>query len=271
VNGDGRAEVIVGSGPGMWAEVWVLDATTGATLRTLSPYGPYPGGLFVAAGDVTGDGFADIVTGAGEGGGPDVAVTDGVTGVQVMRFYAFDPSFAGGVRVAVGDVTGDRHAEVIVGSGPGMTATVRVFDGVTGAQMNEVQPYGGNVGGVFVATAVPVNRMALDLPTPGATVGLPFVVGGWAFVSDPADAGVSLIDVWAVPVGGGTPTYLGQATLGDTRPDVAAIFGNQYAHAGFSMIVPALPAGNYDIAVSALSRVTGTFQIMRVVRITVTP
>jgi hypothetical protein len=271
VNGDGHAEIVAASGPGMGAEVQIVDAVSGTVLRTLHPYNGFPNGAFVAAGDVTGDGFADIVTGSGEGGGPHVLVYDGVTGAAVQSFYAFDPTFAGGVRVAVGDVTGDRHGEIIAGSGPGMHATVRVFDGATGAIVSETQPYGAFANSVFVATRAPVNRMALDLPAVASTVSGPFAVGGWALIDDPVTTGIAAIHVWAVPVTGGVPTFLGVATTGDTRPDVAALFGAQYTHAGYYLIAPALPPGVYDIAVSAQSSVTGTFEVMRVVRVTIVP
>ena len=82
----------------------------------------FTGGVFVAAGDVNGDGCADIVTGAGAGGGPHVRVFDGRTGTETHGFFAFAPAFTGGVRVAAGDVNGDGHAEIIIGAGPGGAA-----------------------------------------------------------------------------------------------------------------------------------------------------
>jgi len=271
VNGDGRADLVVGSGAGMAAEVRVLNADTGATLRTLSPYGGFPGGVFVAAGDVTGDGFADIVTGAGAGGGPHVRVFDGLTGASVRSFFAFDPGFAGGVRVAAGDVNGDGQADVIVGSGPGRPAAVRVFDGATLGLLSETLPYGAYPAGLFVASAVPVNRMQVNPPAPGAAIHGAFTVAGWGFVDDPFSAGIAAIHVWAVPVGGAVPTFLGLATLGDARPDVAALFGGQYGHAGFHLNTVAPAPGVYDIAVFAQSARTGQFAIVRIVRVTVTP
>src|SRR6266852_6250375 len=43
-------------------------------------------------------------TGADAGGGPDVKVYDAVTGAVKGSFFAYDPGFTGGVRVALGDV-----------------------------------------------------------------------------------------------------------------------------------------------------------------------
>lgn len=70
-----------------------------------------------------------IVTGAGPGGGPHVRIFDAATGVELFSFYAFDPAFAGGVRVAASDVNGDGVPDVVVGAGPGGGPHVRVFDG----------------------------------------------------------------------------------------------------------------------------------------------
>jgi hypothetical protein len=271
VNGDGRADLVVGSGAGRPSEVRVLNAEDGSILRAFTPYGAFAGGVFVAAADVTGDGFADIVTGAGAGGGPHVLVVDGVTGAATLSFFAFEPGFAGGVRVAAGDVTGDGRADVIAGAGPGRTAAVRVFDGATAASVSETEPYGPYPSGVFVATDGPLNRMAVNPPAPGAVIHGPFTAAGWAFVNHPANAGIAAIHVWAVPMAGGAPTFLGLATLGDTRPDVAALYGAQYGQAGFHLEAAALPPGVYYVAVYAQSSVTGTFQIVRVVPITVTP
>jgi hypothetical protein len=101
-----------------------------------SAYDPmFTGDVTVAVGDLTGDGAAEIVTGAGAGGGPHVRVVDLAGGLaEVASFYAYDPTFTGGVFVAVGDVTGDGVADLITGAGAGGGPHVRVFDGVTGAE-----------------------------------------------------------------------------------------------------------------------------------------
>ena len=60
---------------------------------------------------------ADIITGAGAGGGPHVKVFDGRTGARLQSFFAYDPAFTGGVHVAAGDVNGDGKADIITGGG----------------------------------------------------------------------------------------------------------------------------------------------------------
>ena len=62
----------------------------------------FPGGVHVAAADLTGDGVAEIITGAGPGGGPHVRAFSLAGGVvtEVASFFAYDPAFPGGVHVA---------------------------------------------------------------------------------------------------------------------------------------------------------------------------
>ncbi len=167
VNGDGTPDIITAAGPGGGPHVKVFDGTNGATLHSFFAYDPqFTGGVFVGTGDVTGDGIADVITGAGPGGGPHVKVFSGSTGDEILSFFAFSPQFAGGVRVAAGDVNGDAQDDIIVGAGPGGGPHVRVFDGHTA---NQLPPTGvipadqilsdffafdqGFLGGVFVAAA----------------------------------------------------------------------------------------------------------------------
>ena len=59
----------------------------------------FRGGVSVGAADVDGDGKADIITGAGPGGGPHVKVFKGTDLSVLESDFAFDPSFRGGVFV----------------------------------------------------------------------------------------------------------------------------------------------------------------------------
>jgi hypothetical protein len=54
----------------------------------------------VAAGALSSGGAVRIVTGAGQGGGPNVRVFD-ASAADLASFFAFDPAFTGGVTVGV--------------------------------------------------------------------------------------------------------------------------------------------------------------------------
>ncbi len=70
-----------------------------------------------------------FAVGGGAGGPPRLQIFNVTTGAKVADFLAYENSFTGGVNAAIGDVTGDNVADVIVGAGVGGGPRVRVFDG----------------------------------------------------------------------------------------------------------------------------------------------
>jgi glucose/arabinose dehydrogenase len=141
--------IAVGTGGNTPSQVVALNAD-GSTRLTVNAYAGYTGGVRVATGDVTGDGIEDIITGTSQGGPPHIKVFEGVTGGLVYSFYAFDPGFLGGVFVASGDVNGDGRADMIVSTATG-SSHVKVFDGLTGAEIRSFLTFPGFAGGVTVA------------------------------------------------------------------------------------------------------------------------
>lgn len=92
-----------------------------------------------------------VAVGAGEGGSPQVSVRDQL-GNQVYSLTVFDASFTGGVRVAMGDVTGDGANDLIVGTGPGISTQVKIYDGKTQALLQTIDAFESSFKeGVYVA------------------------------------------------------------------------------------------------------------------------
>jgi hypothetical protein len=174
MNGDGQAEIIVAPGAGIstLVKVFTLEGNELLEYRTKA-YTGFSGGVFVATGDVNGDGRSDLITAPGSGLSAQIKVfknrtgidspnTDPISNNAIFAFLAFGGTFTGGATVAAGDLTGDGKAEVVVGNGPGMGSRVRVYDlatlvppvnTITVAPFTlEIRPFDpADRGGVFVA------------------------------------------------------------------------------------------------------------------------
>ena len=133
LTGDGVPDVVAGTGPGIATSVKIINGKSQAEVREIAPFeGTFTGGVFVSAGDITGDGVADYVISPDEGGGPRVRLFNGGTGEQIADFFAIeDDNFRGGVRTALADVNGDGTADLIVAAGFGGGPRIAIFDGAT--------------------------------------------------------------------------------------------------------------------------------------------
>ena len=141
LNNDGVSDLVVGPGSGGGPRVVVIDGQTGEPVLSFLAYEEsFTGGVNVAIGDLDGDGQREILTGAGNGGGPlvrtfDVSI-DSVTGAYLgvaprpgADFFAYEGSFRGGVFVATGDLDADGADEIILGTGIGGGPQVRAVRG----------------------------------------------------------------------------------------------------------------------------------------------
>ncbi|MGL6075820.1 MAG: DUF4397 domain-containing protein [Fimbriiglobus sp.] len=134
VTGDGNADLVVGSGPGIPSAVQVYDGVTQKLVQSYSPFEvAFTGGVFVASADMDGDGFADLAITPDQGGGPRVQLISGKTTKQFIGDFLGidDPAFRGGARTAFGDVNNDNTLDLIVSAGFSGGPRVAVFHGNT--------------------------------------------------------------------------------------------------------------------------------------------
>ncbi|HVL12524.1 MAG TPA: VCBS repeat-containing protein [Gemmata sp.] len=180
--GGGLVYVVIATGDGT---VRLLDPNSDTTYQTFRPFPGYTKLLSVTLGDVNRDGFADIIVatrGQKNGrikiydgksaqlagvdfsdestwvdGSGNSRLADGISTPVLGRFQAFG-DYAGGLTVATGDVNNDGFEDVIVGTGKGVAARVRVFSGGVGELSNTpilgnmLLPFGNRyTGGVYIA------------------------------------------------------------------------------------------------------------------------
>lgn len=79
-------------------------------------------------GDVSGDGFEELIVGSGPGVEPWIKIFN-YQGRLLRQFLAFDSNFRGGLNLAVADLDGDGVAEIVVTAASAGLGEVKIFDG----------------------------------------------------------------------------------------------------------------------------------------------
>lgn len=168
VNGDGVPDVAIAAGDGGGPRIRVMNGRTGALFVDFFAYDPdFRGGSNIALGDLNGDGKAELITGAGVGGGPHVRVFNPVTGELEREFFAYDPEARGGVHVAAGDLNGDHASEIITTPGAGEGGFLFVFDGTGTEKFRATVTAPESTGGTAVSAALdPLTNSVVVVVTP---------------------------------------------------------------------------------------------------------
>jgi hypothetical protein len=278
VNGDGVPDVIVGAGPGGSTQVRVFDGRTDAPIASWQPFeAAFTGGVFVAAADIDGDGLADVIVCPDRGGGPVVAaysgarLTAGLAGdaAQLARFFGIeDPAFRGGARPALGDLTGDGTADLVVSAGILGGPRIAVFDGATVAAGHPAHLVGdffafedGLRNGAFVAAGDVTGDGFAELAFGGGPGGAPRVrlfdgkglvaAGGFATLDAVAAAQRANFFAGDAALRGGVRLALADAD-GDGRSDLVTGSGEGDAsrvrvYTAPTLLGAASPAADQDL------------------------
>jgi len=136
VSGDGRLDLITSAVTPAGTQVKALD-TDGTVLAAFYVLDPaLVPGASLAAGDLDGDGRAEIVLGGGPTVAPWPPIANGpdqrvavyrADGTSVGSFSAYPGLFQGGVRVSLADLDGDRRPEVVTAPGPRLAPEIGIF------------------------------------------------------------------------------------------------------------------------------------------------
>ena len=127
IGNNGVDEIVVAAQSGEDSNIKIFSQT-GELVREFYAFNQfYKGGLSLAMGDVNGDGFDDIVVGAGKDNQSFVKIFN-YNIKLISQFIAYDPGYMKGINVAAGDINGDGKDEIITGTKEGATPHVRIFN-----------------------------------------------------------------------------------------------------------------------------------------------
>lgn len=131
VDGDGTAEIITAlrAQGGTEVSTWKINGASAGLLGsfTAASAGDDGGQLAIAAGDLNGDGTAEIIVASG-GGGDSGMLNISAYNYQGNVLKSFQTDSRGQISLAAGDLNLDGNAEIVVGDGrqPGR---IRVYNG----------------------------------------------------------------------------------------------------------------------------------------------
>lgn len=111
------------------SRVTLYNSSTAANLGFVNPFPGFTGVINTATGSFGNNGVAYTVAAAGPGGGPAIAIVNTQTGEVTKSFFAYDPSFSGGVSIALADFNNDGVLDLVTGAGAGGGPQVNIFDG----------------------------------------------------------------------------------------------------------------------------------------------
>jgi hypothetical protein len=236
VTGEGARDIV--------ASVPSQDAGTGAVYFTISP----SLGLSSSATTV-------VVNRGGSSTSPGITITNrslvGVTwsATSNQTWLTTSPGSGSTTSTTPGQVSAAVNA---AGLAPGSyPATVTVSS--TSKHLEMSLP-------VAVTLVVTDTRLIIDGPGNGTTLTQPFPMSGWAIdTGATTNSGVDTVHVYAFRSDGSAPQFVGVATYGNPRSDVAQIFGAQFAQSGFSLTVAGLAPGSYRLVAYARHKVTSAF------------
>jgi hypothetical protein len=127
VDDDGKDEIVAVQEQGGHAWVKIYRYNNEKTVVSeWNAFGNIESGARVVAGDITADRKAEIIVGAGKGGGPQVKIFDKDGNLQT-QFFTFEEGYTGGIDVALGDIDADTVADTIAVSKLEGNSAIRLF------------------------------------------------------------------------------------------------------------------------------------------------
>jgi hypothetical protein len=161
INNDGIGDLLVSAGFGGGPRVAGFDGTTLTSPNRVKLFADFfafepslRNGVYLASGDYNGDGYADVVTGAGPDGGPRVQIVSGKGLLfspgtpPIANFFAGNPDNRGGVPVVTRFLDTDDKADLVTGTGFGGGSDVTGY-------LGSVLALGGTPTDTFHFSAIP--------------------------------------------------------------------------------------------------------------------
>ncbi len=211
--GTANVTVTVSDGTASASDSFDVVLTTPQAKLTQPPLPPLPAG---------GTGVRLTAVGA-DAGGPSVVRVYNADGTQRFEVTPYESSFTGGVRVAVGDVTGDGVPDVVTAPGAGIATRVRAFNGVNGTPIWEFVAFEASfTGGAFVSVGDVDRDGRAD-----AIVSPDFSGGPRVRIVSGRDGATTLNDFFGIDdpnFRGGARTAMGDFN-GDGAADLAVLAG----------------------------------------------